>query len=308
MRLHVIVSCLTCSVVMGTSAQQPPRFGATTNLVVVPAVVLDCKGSFVTGLTADKFEVVEDGRSVAIEAFLPPDENAMGADGRFVVLVLDNVRTRTELGGRIQAIAMRFANRMGPTDTLSVITLSRGGASTASTPGEVRAAINRFRPAVGESAHSDGDDIEHGLGMIRSLAQQLAPASHRRKVLVFIGDASMFGPSVPSPFFDREPQLSESWFEAIQSSSIHNVSVYVIDPAGLTGRVDDFSHGFAIDTGGRVWANFGNFDAAVEQIWRESGTYYLLGYRAPVDYRRLHKIDVKVSVPGAVVRARRARG
>ena len=75
-----------------------------------------------------------------------------------------------------------------------------------------------------------------------------------------------------------------------------------------TGEVDDYSEGFAAQTGGRAWVNSGNFDGAIEQIWRESGSYYLLGYRAPVDSHRVHRIDVKVDLPGVVVRARRARG
>jgi hypothetical protein len=49
-------------------------------------------------------------------------------------------------------------------------------------------------------------------------------------------------------------------------------------------------------------------DRAVNQIWQESGSYYLLGYRPPTNDHRLHKIEVKVNVPNAAVRARRARG
>jgi VWFA-related protein len=307
-RLVIGLCCVSWCAALIASQQPTPSFSATANLVVVPTVVVDKKGALVHGLTVDAFQVFEDGRQMAIEAFVPPDESGAGVDGRFIVLVLDNLRTSAELRGRVQAIARRFADRMGPSDDVSVITLSRGRASSATSPADVRAAIDRFRPALNESVHGDADDVRHGLETIATLSRQIAKVPHRRKVLVFIGDASIFSPKDPSVFFDREPILDDRWFEAIQATGLDNVSVYVIDPAGLTGNVEDYSQGFAEQTGGAAWANRGNFDAAVEQIWSESGRYYLLGYRAPVNNRRVHTIDVKVNVPGVVVRARRARG
>jgi VWFA-related protein len=291
------------------SAQQAPphpQFRSTANLVVVPVVVVDGKGAFRSDLDVSAFQVFEDGRPVPIEVFLPPDESGAGADGRFIVLVLDNLRTPVELTSRVQSIARRFADRMQSGDSVSVIGLNAGRASGPG-PAEVRAAINRFRGFVGESVRTGPELVSFGLETIAALAEQMAQAPQRRKVLVFIGSASIFSPHDPSAFFEREPLLDERWFEAVRATGRDNVSVYVIDPAGLTGVVDDYSEGFAELTGGQTWVNRGNLDRAVEQIWRESGSYYLIGYRAPDD-RRLHKIGVKVGVPGLTVRARRSRG
>ena len=102
--------------------------------------------------------------------------------------------------------------------------------------------------------------------------------------------------------------MSPDWAEAIRSTARDNVSVYTIDPEGQTGQVDDYSQSFAVETGGQAWANTNNFEGAVERIWRESRNYYLLGYVQPINDRRIHKIEVKVSKPGVTVRARRARG
>ena len=54
--------------------------------------------------------------------------------------------------------------------------------------------------------------------------------------------------------------------------------------------------------------NTNNFGAAVEQVWREAGSYYVLGYHAPINDHRLHEIEIKVNVKGVTVRARRGRG
>lgn len=46
-------------------AQQTP-FTSSTDLVVVPAVVVDSRGQAVTGLTQDDFEIREDGKAMAV--------------------------------------------------------------------------------------------------------------------------------------------------------------------------------------------------------------------------------------------------
>jgi VWFA-related protein len=305
-RLAAIAACLA-SLGLGGEAQQP-SFTTSSDLVVVPTVVLDRKGALVRGLDVGSFQVFEDGNRASIETFVPPDVEGSGADGRFVVLVLDNLHTRAELGYRVQDIARKFADRMGPSDVLSAITLSGGRSSTARTPAEVRAAIDRFRPAFGDVTTSNAQNVRDGLEAIGSLAQQLSPVQHRRKVLVFIGAASMFSPSDESAFEDRGPLLNPRYFDAIRYTGQGNVSVYVIDPEGHGVPVDSYSDAFAEQTGGHTWVNTNNFDRAVSQIWQESGSYYLLGYRPPINDQRLHKIEVKVSVPNTTVRARRARG
>jgi VWFA-related protein len=286
--------------------QAAPQFRSDANLVVVPAVVVDESGAFRNGIDVSSFQVFEDGRSMPIDIFLPPDEAGLGTDGRFIVLVLDNLRTPFELGARVQSIARRFADRMQPGDDLSVITLSGGRANSASEPAAVRASIDRFRPALGESVRTGPELVAFGLQTIASLAEQMSRARQRRKVLVFIGSASIFSPHEPSAFGDRNAQLGSQWFDAIRATGRHNVSAYVIDPGGLTGVVDDYSDGFAEQTGGLAWSNYGDFDRTVDQIWQDSGSYYLIGYHGRADYR-LHRIEVKVDIPGLTVRARRSR-
>jgi VWFA-related protein len=298
-----------------SAQQRPPTFSATANLVVVPAVVVDGKGVPVIDLKIEQFQVTEDGRPMSIETFIPPEPIGAGTQGRFIVLVLDNLRTPPTLAGRVRDIAGKFADRMGPTDIVSVITISGGRSTSVTGAASVRAAIGRFRPALGGPTHSEADDVNHGLRTIRTLAEQMAQTSHRRKVLVFIGSASIFTPKEPSAFANlTNPELagpaslSSLWFDAVRSTARENVSVYVIDPAGFTGDVDDYSQGFAEYSGGHAWVNAGNFNQAVDQIWRDSAAYYLLGYVAPSSGRGLRRIDVKVDRPGVVVRARRARG
>jgi VWFA-related protein len=245
---------------------------------------------------------------MTVEAFIGPTGDGGGADGRLIALVLDNLNTPPELGARIRRIATMFVDRMQAGDALSVITLSGGRSFTTGNQQQLRAQIERFRPNFGDTVHSPGQIATSGLEAIRDLSAQLATAEHRRKALVFIGNAALFSPADPSAFDDRGAQLSGRWFEAVRETARNNVSVYAIDPVGFTGSVNSYVEGFAEETGGWAYSNASNFGKAVDEVWRDTGTYYLLGYAAPVNDHRLHEIEVKVRTPNVTVRARRGRG
>ena len=144
--------------------------------------------------------------------------------------------------------------------------------------------------------------------MIDSLSEQVATNAHRRKIIVFIGDAALFSPSQPSVFHDRASDMTPEWAEAVRTTSRNNISVYAIDPAGLSGDCRGLDAEFLGRHGGYTWSRTNNYGAAVDRIWQESASYYLIGYAAPVADARIHKIDVKVSKPGVTIRARKARG
>ena len=289
------------------SAQQP--FTSGTNLVVVPVVVVDNKGVTVGDLTAADFHVTEDGKPVAIESFVAPAAGAVtGEEGRFIVVALDNLLTPAEIGFRVKNIARMFVDHMGPKDVMSIIPINGGRATTTTSQAELRAAIDRFAPSFGDDTWTGAQKAEHGLRMISSLTEQAAKAAHRRKVFVFIGNAYMFSPNQPSVFGDRGDDLSPEWTDAIRATTRHNVVTYLIDPKGLTNAPSDWSESFAAETGGYAWGRTNNYRAAVDQIWKEAGSYYLLGYAAPINDLKLHKIEVKVDRRGVTVRARKARG
>ena len=295
------------------AAQQPFRTG--TNLVVVPVVIVDGKGATVTGLTRDDFSVTEDGKPVAIETFTPPAiaDGSSSNVSRFIVIALDNLSVPMEQVWRVKNIANGFVDRLGPYDVMSVISLSGGKAVTTNSKTELKAAVSRFSVSAGAESMTFAQQAEHGLRMINALTSQVAEAPHQRKVFVFVGNANVFSPNQPSAMttplgggplnFDVSPE----WDEAIKATARNNVSVYVLDPRGLTGPPGDWSKSFADETGGYAWGRTNNFGAATDQIFRESASYYLLGYTAPINDNRLHKIDVKVERKGVTVRARRAR-
>ena len=304
-----LIAFLSCWPV-GLSARWPVQqpFKTGTNLVVVPVVVADSKGAMVPGLTVDDFHVEEDGKPVAIESFVAPRLDPDGPDqSRFIVLALDNLSTQAEIAYRVKNIASRFVDKLGPYDVMSVITISGGKAVTTNSKAELKAAISKFSVNAGAEIMEGWRRAEHGLKMINALTDQVVKAPHPRKVMVFIGNASMFSPLTPSAFRGAGLGLMQEWNNAIQATARNNVSVYVIDPLGLMASPGDWSKSFAHETGGYAWGRSNNFNANVDQIFRESASYYLLGYTAPINDSREHKIDVTVARKGVTLRARKAR-
>jgi hypothetical protein len=110
------------------------------------------------------------------------------------------------------------------------------------------------------------------------------------------------------------------------------VNIYAIDPGGIHGPTlptttfdrfgrpgrgmqpeargqanIDFLTTLAEDTGGTPIVNTDDFDAELDRVFEENGSYYLVGYQSTNEERdgRFRRIDVHVNRPGATVRARR---
>src|SRR4029077_1072211 len=94
---------------------------------------------------------------------------------------------------------------------------------------------------------------------------------------VCIGSDGLFDIREPGP--GGAAKLRPEWTDAVRAAAAANVSVYVIDPYGLRNEADSRATGFARETGGQAFVN-NFFERAVDRIWRESGSYYLLGFDA----------------------------
>lgn len=325
MTLALFAACVS----LGAQGAQTPKFGARVDLVVVSAVVRDTQNAMVPGLAKDDFEVLEDGKPVAVSTFaeVNADNLAPQDDGRFVVLLLDDLGTDPSYTVRVKQIAHSFADRMGRRDVVSVIFLNQGGSTATSNPAEVHAAIDKFKP-FGPIPGVQRAVAEHAIETVGDLSRQLATLQHRRKVLVGIGPASYFNAEL------RPGELEGKVGEAMKATAQAGVTTYVIDPFGLTPRrqagppinagqvtsgvsaggnvtrgpgITGSMHGFARETGGEAFANINVFDAAVDQVWQESGTYYLLGYEPARRDNKRHTIEVRIRKPDMSARARRTR-
>lgn len=276
----------------------------TLDHVEIDAVVVDDDGRGVEGLPQAAFRVKEDGQTMALDDF---EEVGGGghAAARVIVIVLDDSGVPSNLTARVQDIARRFATRAMPGDRINVIRLNRRGDEAV---GDQQVSLSRIADyRAGMTPFFGRETLESALTKVRDLSREFALAEHRRKSIVAIGSPITF--DVPEPVEGRESLLWPYWADAVAAASRANVSVSVIDPRGVTGRVrTTSSYGLVQRTGGDTLYNSASFDAAVDRIWRDAGHYYLLGYAPARSSRELHDVEVTVNRPGVHVRARTLRG
>jgi VWFA-related protein len=244
--------------------QQRPLFRGGVELVEVDAVATDERGIVVTGLTRDDFTVREDGQPVPITTFaaVDADQARRDADGRFVVLLLDNLLTPPEMTTPLKTIARGFVDRMGGHDVAGVAMLNGSASKTTTSRADIAAAIETFRYEASKIIPSEVVR-KHALDMVRGLSQQLAPLRHRRKLLVCIGAAAAFTPT--EPVGRAASTYSAEWTDALAEASRSNVAVYLIDPSGLTGRRPESAMTFTETTGGLAFAT-NEFSRAVNRV------------------------------------------
>lgn len=329
--------CLT-----SPDASQPPQFRSGIELVEVDVSVLDKDRRPVRGLTKFDFMVLEDGRPQeivsAVEINVPdpietpaawmrdvaPDVKAnLASSDRLIVLVLDDgqVRMQPAMNQAVKEVGRRVIDRLGPADLAAVVfTRDNSGAQPfTSDRSRLLKAVERFRAGFGGSGGGDSSAdyfFKSSLLTLKYVAESMAEADQRRKAVIYVS------PGVPAAT-KFKPELDAILREAQRT----NVNIYSIDPSGLGGldnenrtfaglpsdsfltpqdAANDFLHTLASNTGGLAIVNRNEFSAGVTQIFRENGSYYLIGYRSSADPTpgRYRRIEVRVYRPGLTVRAR----
>jgi VWFA-related protein len=130
------------------SGQEPPpvTFRVEVNYVEIDAVVTDAQGNVVSNLTADDFDLVEDGKPQKITAFslvnlpiergerplfastpIEPDvQTNNGGEGRIYLIVLDDLHTAPLRAARVKASLHRFFEQNFGRNDLAAIVYTGG--------------------------------------------------------------------------------------------------------------------------------------------------------------------------------------
>jgi VWFA-related protein len=188
-------------------------------------------------------------------------------------------------------------------------------------------------PAAFERAHN----ARNTLDSLRKLSEFMTGLHGRRKALVFVSEGIDYD---IYNLFDNNSAASDIinyTRDTIAAATRANVSIYAVDPRGLmtpgselieaTGvAADEPNLGLGVqssmdelrlsqdslreladETGGLAFVNRNNVDEAFDRIVAENSSYYVLGYYPANDRRdgRFRRIEVRVTRPGATVRARR---
>jgi VWFA-related protein len=278
--------------------QEPPAS------LSISVVAVDSAGDPVADLRPAELEVWISGYRVPIASVLAVTPRS---HRRTIVLILDDGTLGPTQVPRVKETARHFVEKLAPGDRMAIVALNDGR------PLELTSDRSRLLAAI-DDYHVRGfpfrpeDAGEHVLRRVESIARQLTEASDDRKAIVGVGAGWVLDTPLPPPGLR---DLRDEWVGAMRAMAGANASLYVIDPAGLTGAraIPGYggSSGFARETGGHAFLSTNDLRGAADRIMAEAGTYYVLSMANPPVQRNadLREVDVKVLRKGVTVRARR---
>jgi len=300
------------------------------------------------------------GAALPIEPDVRTNENPF--DGRVYVMIVDDMHTRFERTERVKRAAKQFIDRnLGANDLMAV--LHTAGATDASqefTSNKrlLDAAVDRtmgrkidsatagktqeyYRPRPLGGPVNDPADAERSfnarstLDTIRQVADWFGSVHGRRKAILFVSEGIDYD---ISDVFNNQgaSTVMDATRDAIVAATRSNVSIYGIDPRGITDLGDedieigaypddptlgigrnslmnelrlsqDSLRTLSDETGGFAVVNRNEFATAFGRIVQDNSSYYVLAYYPPTTDKKdtkFHKIEVRVSRPGLSVRAR----
>ncbi len=270
----VFAGLLAITGTMASTQEQPapqgggqPTFRTGVNIVRVDVIVSDGKGSPVTDLSKDEFEIVEDGRTQTIDVFRQihidgaPDPSrprqvltrdteeleAAREDVRIFGILLADYQVCAERSRLVRDALTTFIRKLGPNDLVAVMSPLTSVRDLLFTYDHdaLLGTIQRFEGRKGDYTPRNPIEEEHaqqlgGVERIRqavvrdalkALAVRLGSMREGRKSVLFVSEG----------FRGTDPQVMR---EITQESNRHNASIYAIDPRGLVAPEGDVSPTF----------------------------------------------------------------
>ena len=321
--------------------QQPPVFRSSTNLVRVDVSVMGKDGKPVRSLTADDFELRENGHVQAITSFklvdatgqptddfsLPirsPEHAAAEAardDVRMFLIFWDEyhveqfgsaVRAREQLT-RFVLEAFGPTDLVGMMDQLTPISSLRFTRDRRALAEQVRLLRGRrgiyvpARSAIEEAHLRNAQDVERIRSQVtatalKSAVMHMGQLRQGRKAIVFVSESlGRLGP-------DGLRVVSD----LIRTANDNNTAIYTVDPRGLQAGATGFAGGMSsmlaalADATGAESIVSNDMSSALRKIVAGASAFYLLGY-SPSDSQldgKFREIKVRVKQSGVQVRAR----
>lgn len=282
-------------------------------------------------------------------------------EGRVYLIVLDDLHTDAVRAPRVKAAARRFLEQNFGQNDLAAVVYTGGRANDSQEFTNNRrlliASIDKFSgrkfrsatvqqlanvrtdPATGALVVGDDPEAQERafrarsvMATIRKLADFMAGVRGRRKAMLLIGegvDYDIF--EAVGALGSTASSVIQDTHDAIAAATRGNVSLYTLDPRGLSAGADDLIEVsstlgdvgvgsmmseqrraqdslrvLAANTGGFAAVNRNDLDTAFDRIVAENSSYYMMGFYSTNDRRegRYRKLEVRVKRPGARVRSR----
>lgn len=281
----------------------------STNLITVPAEVMDRNGRYIGNLHRDDFRVFENGVEQELAYFASVEQPFT------VALLLDvSGSTQSQLQA-IRAAANTFIKRLRPNDRLLLISFD--GKINVLTEAVTLTELRQKKLRL--DAVNDGTLLYDTLGF--ALNQRLANINGRKAIVLLtdgvdggskkfsykrnIRDAEEANVVIYTVRYNTLPQLPERLSQIPNPKARAHVHARMLKEYGVG---ENYLQALAEKTGGRLYNadNLSELPRAFEAITDELGRQYSLGYypRGIVKAGERRDIKVKTRSPNLVVRAR----
>ena len=282
----------------------------STNLITVPAEVLDRNGRYIGNLQKQDFRIFENGVEQELAYFAPVEQPFT------VALLLDvSGSTQTQLQA-IRTAANTFIKRLRPNDQL--ILISFDGKINILTEAVTLAQLRQKKLKL--DALNDGTLLYDTVGF--TLNQRLA-AIQGRKAIVLLTDGVDSGSKqsrkqnlrdieeanvvIYTVRYNTLPQLPQRLSQIVNPKARANVEARMIKEYAAGGN---YLQTLAEKTGGRLYQaeTLSDVPNAFGAITEELGRQYSLGYypKGQAKSGEKREIKVKTRLPNLVVRARQS--
>jgi VWFA-related protein len=263
--------------VLSSSPQEPAFKSSSTELVVLPVIVTDKQGRYVSDLPGAQFTVFDNGRRVPIELFTNEDTPVT------VGLVIDASSSMRPKIGEVIAASLRFAHLSNPQDELFAVRFNDDVQDVMPIPPFVLAGdLAKLEQAV-TSIHPDGRTALYD-GLMDGL-DHLASGNRARKVLIVISDG---GDNASAATLDTVLARARASNAAIYTIGIFDADDMDKNPGVLKS--------LANVTGGERFLprSAGELLTACEKIAREIRGGYTIGYAPPARDGAYHRVRVEI--------------
>lgn len=315
-RVYGALALLVCGAAL--SAQ---TFRSMTNYVRLDVVVTDRADRPITDLTRDDFRIVERGkpqtiadfvkvsvpvaeRPIDLDAELPPGSDiatntSTPRDSRaFTIVVDDSALVAADLLW-IKRTLSALIGAFSPDDQVALTYVRRSdlGQDFTNDPTRLIAAVNNVRDAFGMPG-----PLQDMLRVLDNVMRTMGSGRQTRRAIILISTRGC------TP---HGTEIIHTICKAVIDRSHEvGVPVYAIDPTGELpangAAIDDPLAHLAVGTGGLRYRQAEPWLAPARAL-ADNGSYYLLGYYPnPLrDDGKFQSVEVTVTRPGAVVRARK---
>jgi len=288
MRTFTTIALLAAATLTAVAQQEPPTFKATTQIVSVPATVLDGQGRLVPNLDQDQFTILDNGKPQDITFFQNETQPFT------VVVMLDYSASMTSSLDLLRAASEQFLLRMLPQDKGQVGAFSDRIEFSGEFTNDRDDLISALRDLQYGNPTRLWDAVDQSIDMLK-------PVENRKVVLVFTDGDDTYSKAGFGTVLDHAKQ------NEVMVYAIGLQSQYFNGQRMVRSQPDRSLKKIAEETGGGYFELKKTDELAptFTRVAQELHSLYTIGFSPAALDGKEHKLELRMKQAGQVARARR---